>query len=201
MARSQVRGRHQRLCSGVLKDISDAVRGVFGIDRHVRRAALHYPQDCGVRVHRSPEQHRDERPTPNAPAAQMPGEAVCADLQARVCCLLTAKDHCDILWPRISLRLEDLVEEQWPQARRSPPGRLLRSINPSFFRSINRSINHPRIRFHGLSLRSKKLKSYLRKPNASPKVTMSAGANCPRSLRSVMELNSICGRIYMRRPM
>src|SRR5262245_16039547 len=41
---------------------------------------------------------------------------------------------------------------------------------------------------------------HLVNPNASPKLTMLAGANCPRNLRSVMELNSMCGRKYRRGP-
>src|SRR5262245_8996303 len=41
------------------------------------------------------------------------------------------------------------------------------------------------------------LEIHLLQPNASPKLTMLAGANCPRSILSVMESNSMCGRKYI----
>ena len=92
---------------------------------------------------------------------------------------------------------------------KATPGILLRSINPNFLRSIDiiginrgiyRSINHRGKSFHGLSFTNEKLEIHLRKTNAIPKLTVAPRGACSRSLRSVMELNSMCGRIYMRRP-
>ena len=111
MTAGQVRRRHERLGVRVLEDVCHAVRGVFGINRHVGGSRLQDPEECAVRLYRPREHHCDNRPASNAPSAQMAGEPVRAALELGVRRPFSAKDHGHGLRPLVRLRFEDRMED------------------------------------------------------------------------------------------
>ena len=108
--RERSRG-HERGGARIRQDVLDPVVGILRIDRHVCRTRLEDPEDGDVRIDRTWEQHRGDRPSFHTLTTQIPSESVRAVIQVRIRRRLMAEFDRDSARSGLGLFFEDPVKD------------------------------------------------------------------------------------------